>query len=153
MWQRQSRQQRGLRYGTNNEGTYRLNVAIRTADHIIRSSATRTHCIASHHIVSYRGVVSSFRRRAGPQRTQPRWRQHRPQAKCMAHRQINSPCPAAHKYTTTSQASGRVGGRVEVGVSVRHRFTCSVRGWNICYRVILLSSGLLKLHHKIGQLC
>ena len=70
VWQRQRRQQRGLRYGTNNEGTYRLNVAIRTADHIIRSSATRTHCnlhcIASHRVTSChivcRVVVSSSRR-------------------------------------------------------------------------------------------
>ena len=95
--------------------------ALQFALHRITSCHVVSHRVSCRRFVvapapnarSHNGVSTANRPRAWP-------------AKCMARRQVNSPCPAAHKYTTTSQASGRVGRRVEVGVGVRHRFTCTV---------------------------
>ena len=144
MWQRQSRQQRGLRYGTNNEGTYILNVAIRTADHIIRSSATRTHCnlhcIASHRVTSChivcRVVVSSSRRPPTHAATMasapPTGQVHGPSTS----QQPVSGRPQVHHHQP-GVGSGRTGrrswGRRPPSIHMR----CDVRGWNV--RVIFIS--------------
>ena len=109
------------------------------------------HCIASHRVISC--VVSSFRRRAGPQRTQPQWRQHRQQrqAKGMA-RQVHGPSTSQQPVSGRPQVhhhqpgvgSGRVGrrswGRRPPSIHMR----CDVRVWNVIESFSYLRTNYVK---------